>query len=247
MAEGAEGNLGSRVCKLPKREIGEPRAGCQGWYGSPNNCSGFQKWQKQSCLKFIWMLLKIQEFVPWNPPRWTLRKPRLPDLSLICHRGACNSSRRPSRQRERDRDGIGADVAPLPRTRSDSARGRAADLRAKCGSSSWLYHTRVEARLVYIQSAISSSFEALREQSCYARIKNKCSRNGPAGNEQREAFVAWPTWPCGEKQSIRPIFQHVLQDNNNPHSGVDPLQWKQGSPIFCAHVDWGSAVEHDEI
>lgn len=147
MAEGAEGNLGSCVCKLQKREVGELRAACQGWYGSPNNCSRFQKWQKQSRLRLIWMLQKIQEFVPWNPPCWKWRRSRLPDLSVICHRGARSSSRHPSRQRERQRRDWGWRCSP-PHTRSDSARGHAADLRAKRGSSCWLYHTRVEARLV---------------------------------------------------------------------------------------------------
>lgn len=103
MAEAAEWNLGSRVCKLQEQEVGEPRAGCQGWYGSPDDCSGFQKWQKQSGLKLIWMLRKIQEFVPWNPSSRTLRRWRLLGLSVICHRGACSSSRRPGRQRQRRR------------------------------------------------------------------------------------------------------------------------------------------------
>lgn len=165
MAEAAEGNLGSRVCKLQEQEVGEPRAGCQGWYGSPDDCSGFQKWQKQSGLKLIWILRNIQEFVPWNPSSRTLRRWRLPGLSVICHRGACSSSQRPGRQRQRRRRDRGWCLSLLPATRPGTVRGRAADLRAKRGSSSWPHHTRVEASLVYIQSAISSPFEALREQS----------------------------------------------------------------------------------
>lgn len=73
-----------------------------------------------------------------------------------------------SRQTETETEtemGSGLMSLPLPATRPGTARGRAADLRAKRGSSSWPHHTRVEASLVYIQSAISSPFEALREQS----------------------------------------------------------------------------------
>lgn len=246
MAEGAEGNLGSRVCKLQEREVGELRAGCQGWYGSPNKCSGFQKWQEQSRIKLIPMLQKIQEFVPWNPPSWTLRRSRLPDLSVSCHRGACSSSRHPSRQRETETE-LG--LTPLPSLHA---------VRLSTGPCCWFTGQAWKQQLAVPHESGSSSclhsiryflpFRSLeRAGSCYARIKNKCSRNGPAGNEQREAFVAWPRRPCGEKQSIRPIFQHVLQDNNNPHSGLDPLQWKQGNPIFCVHVNWGGMVEDDEI
>lgn len=86
---GSEGEPGVRVCKIQKREVEKPRAGCQRWYWSPNNCSGFQKWQKQSCLKPIQM---FQEFARWNPASWTLRRSRLPKMSVICHQGACSSS-----------------------------------------------------------------------------------------------------------------------------------------------------------
>lgn len=71
-----------------------------------------------------------------------------------------------SRQTETETEtGSGLMSLPLPATRPRTVPGRAADLRAKRGSSSWPHHTRVEASLVYIQSAISSPFEALREQS----------------------------------------------------------------------------------
>lgn len=35
-----------------------------------------------------------------------------------------------------------------------------------------------------------------RAKSCNTRIKSKCSRNGPTGSRQQEAFAAWPRWPA---------------------------------------------------
>lgn len=35
-----------------------------------------------------------------------------------------------------------------------------------------------------------------RAKSCNTRIKSKCSRNGPTGSRQQEAFAAWPRCPA---------------------------------------------------
>lgn len=160
---GSEGERGVRVCKIQKREVKKPRAGCQRWYGSPNNCGGFQKWQKQSCLKFVQLLQKFKKFVRRNLPSWTLRRSQLPKLSVICHQGACSSSRRPSRQR--DRVEIRADVAPLS-ARAPTQHGAALLIYGPSVEAAAGCTTReVEARLVSIHSTVSSRFQALREQS----------------------------------------------------------------------------------
>lgn len=214
MAEAAEANLGSRVCKLQEQEVGEPRAGCQGWYGSPDDCSGFQKWQKQSGLKLIWMLRNIQEFVPWNPSSRTLRRWRLPGLSVICHRGACSSSQRPGRQETETEteNGIGADVSPPPRHAA----------RHSAGPRRWFTGQAWKQQLAAPHESGSKSclhsiryflpFRSLeRAESCYARIKNKCSRNGPAGNAQQEAFTARPRAPAAKSNRYAQYFSTSSQ------------------------------------
>lgn len=104
-----------------------------------------------------------------------------------------------------------------------------------------IYGPSVEAAAVPHESGSSSCLHSIhyflpfrsleRAELCYARIKNKCCRNRPAGNEQQEAFVAWLRRPCGEKPSIRPIFQHVLPDNNDPHSGLTSSSENKEAPF----------------
>lgn len=65
-----------------------------------------------------------------------------------------------------------------------------------------------------------------RAKSCNTYIKNKCSRNGPTGHNAVRGFCGLAKKACGEKQSIRPIFQHVLLNNNNPQSDLDLFQRK---------------------
>lgn len=65
-----------------------------------------------------------------------------------------------------------------------------------------------------------------RAKSCNTCIKNKCSRNGPTGHNAVRGFCGLAKKACGEKQSIRPIFQHVLLNNNNPQSDLDLFQRK---------------------
>lgn len=45
-----------------------------------------------------------------------------------------------------------------------------------------------------------------RAKSCNTCIKNKCSRNGPTGNMQREAFVAWPRGPVAKSNRYAQYF-----------------------------------------
>lgn len=155
------------------------------------------------------MLRKIQEFVPWNPPSRTLRRRRLPGLSVICHRGSCSSSRYPGKQRQRrDR---GWRLGPSPHAARHSA-----------GPRRWFTGQAWKQQLAVPHESGSKSclhsiryflpFRSLeRAESCYARIKNKCSRNGPAGNEQREAFVAGPRGPAAKSNRYAQYFSTSSQ------------------------------------
>lgn len=50
-----------------------------------------------------------------------------------------------------------------------------------------------------------------RAKSCNTRIKSKCSRNGPTGSRQQQAFAAWPRWPAARSNRYAQISNTYSQ------------------------------------
>lgn len=98
--------------------------------------------------------------------------------------------------------------AAHPQTRQRQNRGwhlcfqhsapHSADFTAEHGSSSWLCRTRGKLILFTFNLLFPPLRNLERAKSCNTCIKNKCSRNGPTGSMQREAFVAWPRGPVAK-------------------------------------------------
>lgn len=69
---------------------------------------------------------------------------------------------------------------------------------AKRGSSSWPCRARGKLILFTFNLLFPPLWNLERAKSCNTCIKNKCSRNGPTGSVQQEAFVAWPRGPAAK-------------------------------------------------
>lgn len=120
-----------------------------------------------------------------------------------------------SRQTETETEtenGIGADVSPPPRHAA----------RHSAGPRRWFTGQAWKQQLAAPHESGSKSclhsiryflpFRSLeRAESCYARIKNKCSRNGPAGNAQQEAFAARPRAPAAKSNRYAQYFSTSSQ------------------------------------
>lgn len=114
----------------------------------------------------------------------------LPNCHLCCHWRACSSSQTPTRQ-------IQCWHLSSQLTAPRSA-GRAGRFTAERGRSSWLCCTRGKLILFTFNLLFPPLWNLERAKSCNTCIKNKCSRNGPTGSMQREAFVAWPRGPAAK-------------------------------------------------
>lgn len=117
-----------------------------------------------------------------------------------CHWGACSSSQPPTRQWQNQGWHLSFQhTAP-------HSLGRLADLRpsveaaAGCTTQEWKL-------ILFTFNLLFPPFWNLeRVKSCNTCIKNKCSRNGPTGSMQREAFVAWPRGPAAKSNRYAQYF-----------------------------------------
>lgn len=90
-------------------------------------------------------------------------------------------------------------LTSLSPAHSSTQRGaRPGRFTAERGSSSWLCRTRGKVILFTFNLPFPLLWNLERAKSCNTCIKNKCSRNGPTGSKQREAFVAWPRGPVAK-------------------------------------------------
>lgn len=191
MAEGAEGTM-ARVCKLQRTKGGKDWArhdrGDTGDHMTPIM-------PQQIAAKIIFKInynvaeIKVSPLNHWSrmPECWWLQICR-----SYCHWGACGSSEPPTRQWQNQ----GWHLF-FQHTAPHSA-GRSADLQpsveaaAGCSTQEW------KLILFIFNPLFPPLWNLERAKSCNTCIKNKCSRSGPTGSTQREAFVAWPRGPAAK-------------------------------------------------